>query len=60
MKTTRYSHKRKPWAVVRADGTIWGRYERRCDALIFSHLFNQPPMTKGGPYRVQRKKGRST
>lgn len=59
-RTYRYrfhgKHVRRPWLVVRGDGSLWGRYEHRADARLWVHVFNQPPIAGEAPYRVGYKR----
>lgn len=46
-------HIRRPWLVLRADGSIWGRYTKRQDAKIWVGQFSKEGFHLG--YKPKRR-----
>lgn len=47
--------RKKPWAVLRIDGTVLVRFKESADAKAKVIMLNYPPMTAGGPFRAVKK-----
>jgi hypothetical protein len=46
-------HVRRPWLVLRQDGSVWGRYEKKLDARIWVSQFSREGFRLG--YKAKRK-----